>query len=68
MNNLYKSMGMQNNYLAQLAQQAKEFRKSFQGNPKEEVNKLLVSGRMTQQQFNELSQMAQQVLEMMGNI
>lgn len=67
MNNLYKQFGRQNNPLEQLAQQARDFRKQFTGNPRQEVEMLLQTGRMSQQQFNQYSQIAQQVTQMMGN-
>jgi hypothetical protein len=66
-NNLFNSMRRQNNPMEQLAQQAREFRKQFTGNPRQEVEMLLQSGRMSQSQFNQYSQIAQQVAQMMGN-
>lgn len=66
-NNLYNAMGRQNNPLEQLAQQARDFRRQFNGNPRQEVERLLASGRMTQQQFNQYSQIAQQVADFMGD-
>lgn len=65
-NNLYNAMGRQSNPFEQIAQQAREFRKQFLGNPRQEVERLLASGRMTQQQFNQFSQIAQQVAQFMG--
>ena len=47
--------------------QFEEFRKTFTGNPKEEVQKLLDSGQMSQEQFNRLSQMANQIQSLLGN-
>ena len=44
----------------QMMQQFQQFRQSFQGDPKAEVQKLLQSGRMSQQQLNQLQAMAQQ--------
>ena len=44
-----------------LLQKFNEFRNNFTGDPKEEVQKLLDSGQMSQQQFNELSQTAKQL-------
>ena len=64
-NPLYNAM-KQNNPLEQLAKQAREFRKQFSGNPREEVERLLKTGQMSQKTFNELSQIAQQVAQMMG--
>jgi hypothetical protein len=66
-NRLYKQFGRQNNPLEQIAQQAREFRKQFNGDPRQQVEQLLASGRMTQQQFNEYSQIAQQVAQIMGD-
>lgn len=40
--------------------QFQQFRNSFRGDPKAQVQELLRSGKMTQQQFNQLSQLAQQ--------
>nr|DAW16811.1 MAG TPA: hypothetical protein [Caudoviricetes sp.] len=44
----------------QMMQQFQQFRQSFQGDPKTEVQKLLQSGRISQQQLNQLQAMAQQ--------
>lgn len=66
-NNLYNAMGRQNNPLEQLAQQAREFRKQFNGNPRQQVEQLLASGRMSQAEFNRYSQIAQQVADFMGD-
>ena len=64
---LFDQFGRQNNPLEQLAQQAREFRKQFSGNPRQEVERLLRTGAMSQQDFNRYSQIAQQVVQMMGN-
>ena len=66
-NSLFNQCGRQNNPLEQLAQQAREFRKQFSGNPRQEVERLLQIGAMSQQDFNRYSQIAQQVVQMMGN-
>ena len=65
-NPIYNSMVKQNNPFEQLAQQAREFRKQFSGNPRQEVERLLQTGRMSQQDFNRFSQIAQQVVQAMG--
>jgi hypothetical protein len=44
----------------QMMQQFQQFRQDFQGDPKQEVQKLLQSGKMSQQQLNQLQAMAQQ--------
>jgi hypothetical protein len=55
------------NPIAQLVRDAKAFKKSFTGSPKDEVQRLLNSGQMSQQQFNQFSQIAQQVVQAMGD-
>ena len=65
-NSLYNQFGRQNNPLEQLAQQARDFRKQFTGNPRQEVERLLQTGQMSQKTFNELSQVAQQVVQFMN--
>lgn len=47
--------------------QFQQFKSQFQGDPKEQVQQLLNSGKMTQEQFNQLSSMAQQFQGMFGN-
>ena len=65
-NPLYSMFG-NNNQFTNLIQQAQEFKKQFANiNPRSEVERLLNSGEMSQQQFNEYSQIAQQVAQMMG--
>lgn len=53
MNNLYQQLNGNS-----LMSRFEEFRRTFQGNPREEVQKLLDSGQMTQEQYNRLSQQA----------
>ena len=65
-NSLFNQFGRQNNPIEQLAQQAREFRKQFSGNPRQEVERLLQTGAMSQQDFNRYSQIAQQVAQFMG--
>lgn len=57
-NALGGGMMPQNNILAHFQQ----FRQQMQGkNPHEEINKLLQSGKINQQQLNQAQQMAQQM-------
>ena len=44
----------------QMMQQFQQFKANFQGDPKAEVQKLLHSGKMSQEQLNQLQAMAQQ--------
>ena len=66
-NALFDQFGRQNNPIEQLAQQAREFQKQFKGSPRQEVERLLQTGAMSQSDFNRYSQIAQQVVQMMGN-
>ena len=66
-NSLFDQFGRQNNPLEQLAQQARDFRRQFSGNPRQEVERLLQTGAMSQSDFNRYSQIAQQVVQFMGN-
>ena len=66
-NNLYNAICRQNNPFEQLAQQARDFRRQFSGNPRQEVERLLQTGQMSQADFNRYSQIAQQVAQFMGN-
>lgn len=47
-NPLYNSMNNQNNFI----QKFNEFRKNFNGNPQEQVQQLLNSGKVSQAQYN----------------
>lgn len=63
---LFNTFG-NNNQFGNLIQQAQAFKRQFTNiNPRAEVERLLNSGEMSQQQFNEYSQIAQQVARMMG--
>ena len=46
------------NFALNLIQQFNQFRSTFQGDPKQQVQNLLNSGQMTQEQFTQLSSMA----------
>lgn len=43
-----------------MVQQFRQFQQTFQGDPKAEVEKLVQSGKITQQQLNQLQQVAGQ--------
>lgn len=57
---------MQNNPMLMI-QKFNEFKNSFTGNPEEEVRKLVASGRINQQQLNQLQSMATQFQKMMNS-
>ena len=65
MNNFLQRFGGMQNFMNQFNQ----FRQKIgnQQNPQQMVQQLLDSGQMTQEQFNRLNQMANQILNMRGN-
>lgn len=65
-NPLFNAMGNKSNPMADIIRQARDFKKQFNGNPRQEVERLLQTGQMSQQQFNQFSQIAQQVVQAMG--
>lgn len=49
----------------QMMQQFNQFKNSFRGDPKKEVEKLLQSGQISQQQLNQVQHVANQFLQFM---
>ena len=64
-NPLFNQMQPQNQF-TQMMQRFQQFRQQFQGDPRQQVQNLLNSGKVTQQQYNNAVQMAQQLQRMMG--
>ena len=54
------------NPMDQMWAEFEKFKASFRGDPRQEVQKLLNSGQLTQAQYNQLAQQAQQMARMMG--
>ncbi len=57
----------QNNPLSQMGNfinQFNQFRSNFTGNPEQQVKELINSGRMSQDQFNQFAQMANQLRQL----
>lgn len=52
--------------MQQMMSAFQRFKAEFKGDPQQEVQKLLNSGQMTQQQYNQLQQMANQMAHMMS--
>jgi len=57
------SLGNMQNLMSKLNQ----FRQTFHGDPKQQVQQLLNSGQMSQNQYNQLSQMATQIQNMLND-
>lgn len=60
MNPLYNAMTGQSpqNEVDQMIRRFQQFKGTFQGDPRQIVQQLLASGKMTQAQYNQLAQMA----------
>ena len=58
----------QGNGSMQMIQQFMQFKQNFKGDPKEEVQKMLQSGRISQQQLNQVQQMAGQFQNLLKNM
>lgn len=52
----------------QMIQQFMQFKQNFKGNLKAEVQKMLQSGRISQQQLNQVQQMAGQFQNLLKNM
>lgn len=62
---LYNAFGNQGNQMNDLINRFNQFKRSFNGNPQQMVQQLLNSGRMTQNQFDQFKQMADQMRKFM---
>jgi hypothetical protein len=61
-NSLFNALnGQQMNPMQQLVADARKLRQTMQ-NPRAEVERLMQTGQMSQQKFNELSKIAQQIV------
>ena len=61
MNPLFQAMtGNAPNNMMNLVQQFQQFRNTFRGNPQAQVQQMLQSGRISQDDYNRAVQMAQQ--------
>lgn len=54
-------MSQMDNFINQFNQ----FRSTFSGNPEAQVKQMLQSGKMSQEQFQQLSQMANQIMPLL---
>lgn len=64
-NPLFNQFAPQNQF-QNIIQEAQNFKNQFKGNPKEEVQRLLNQGIMSQNDFNRLMPIAQQISAMMS--
>lgn len=64
-NPLYQMMAQQGP-MNGIMQRFQQFQQAFRGDPQQQVQQLLNSGRVSQDQYNRAVQMAQQLQKMMG--
>ena len=62
MNPIFNMMQPQNNIM----QRFQQFQQMFQGDPRQQIQQMLNSGKVNQQQYNQAVQMAQQFQRMIG--
>ena len=65
MSSLFNDFNQPTNNMANLLSQFNQFRSTFSGNPEQQVKKLLQSGRMSQEQFNQFAQTANQLRQLL---
>ena len=58
---------MQNN-MTNLLQRFQQFQRTFQGDPRQQIQQLMNSGKVSQAQYNAAVQQAQQMMQMMKGI
>ena len=69
--NLFNALGNQQHTTAlqprmNIIQRFQQFQQAFKGDPRQQVQQLLSSGKVTQEQYQQAVQMAQQLQRMMG--
>lgn len=64
MNPLYQMIG--NNQYTGLIRQFQQFRDTFKGDPRQQIQQMLNSGRISQQQFDQAVQQAKALQQMLG--
>ena len=57
-NSIFEKFGAQQNPFSQLISEVNNFKKTFNGDPRAEVEKMLRSGQLSQEQFNQYAQIA----------
>lgn len=68
MSSLFNALGNGSSNPFQMINQFIQFKNSFTGNPQEEVQKLINSGKFTQKQIDQAQDMARTLQTMLGNI
>ncbi len=69
-NNLFNTLGRQRlpgpmGNVQDLMNQFNQFRQTFRGNPQQQIQQMMNSGQITQDQYNQAVQIAQQMMRFM---
>lgn len=65
-NPLFNSFAGRPDNMAGMVRQFQEFKKTFQGNPQQQVQQLLNTGRVTQAQYDQAVQMAKSLSSLLN--
>lgn len=63
MNPLFNQLNSQTNPLNNIVNSVKQLQQTFSGNPQQEVEKLMRSGRISQEQYNNAVRQANQLIQ-----
>ena len=63
-NSLFRMFGATQNPMAEFMNEFNQFKNSFKGDPKAEVEKMMKNGQLSQEEFNRYAQMANQIVGM----
>ena len=65
-NPLYNQMMNNQNQNNSFLQRFNQFRQNFNGNPQQQIQQMLNSGKISQEQYNRAVQQAQNIMRMLG--
>lgn len=67
-NSLYQALNgnMNMGNIGNIMTQLQQFQRTLQGDPRQQIQQMLNTGQISQQQFNQAAQMATQIQRMMG--
>lgn len=63
-NSLFQMFGAPQNPMAEFMNEFNQFKNSFKGDPKAEVEKMMKTGQLSQEEFNRYAQMTNQIAGM----
>ena len=64
-NSLFQKFGAQQDPMAQFFKEFNQFKNNFKGDPKAEVEKMMQTGQLSQEEFNEYAQMTNSIVQFM---